>query len=94
MMSLQICHQENLKLKKNKCHFRYMMVPFFGKIMSRCGVQPDHQKLHMLTHMQLPYDKTFQSFVVVMNYLEKFSLSNADVCESLRKVMSGKSECI
>ena len=32
---MQICYQQNLKLNKNKCHFRCMRVPFVGKIISK-----------------------------------------------------------
>ena len=31
----------NLKLNKEKCHFRCMSIPFFGEVVSRDGVQPD-----------------------------------------------------
>ena len=44
---IQICHRENLKLNKNKCHLRYTTIPFFGEVISREGVQPDAKKLHM-----------------------------------------------
>ena len=37
---LQICRQVNLKLNKDKCHFRCTSVPFFGEVISRHGVQP------------------------------------------------------
>ena len=36
---MQICHQEN----KNKCHFKCLKVSFCGKIIPRCGVEPEAQ---------------------------------------------------
>ena len=41
---LQHCEEVNLKLNKEKCHFRCMYIPFFGEVLSRDGVQPDPQK--------------------------------------------------
>ena len=36
---LQICRQVNLKLNKNKCHFRCTSVPFFDEVISRHRMQ-------------------------------------------------------
>ena len=41
---LRQCQEVNLKLNKDKCHFRYMSILFFGEVVSREGVQPDPQK--------------------------------------------------
>ena len=41
---LQQCEEVNLKLNKEKCHFRHTFIPFFGEVISREGVQPDPQK--------------------------------------------------
>ena len=41
----------NLKLNKNKCYFRCTSIPFFGKVVSREGVQPDLQKVRALAKM-------------------------------------------
>ena len=38
---LKTCRQVNLKLNKDKCHFKCTLVPYFGEIMSRHGVKPD-----------------------------------------------------
>ena len=48
---LKTCKQVNLKLGKDKCHFKCTSVPFFGEIMSRHGVKSDLQKLNVLTQM-------------------------------------------
>ena len=40
---LQICRSVNLKLYKDKCHFRCTSVPFFQRAISQLGVQSDHK---------------------------------------------------
>ena len=37
----QRCGQVNVKLNKDKCHFRCTSVPFFGEMISQNGVKPD-----------------------------------------------------
>ena len=34
---LQGCSEVNLKLSKDKCHFRCTSIPFFGEVISRNG---------------------------------------------------------
>ena len=41
---LQQCEEVNLKLNKEKCHFRCTSIPFLGEVISREGFQPDPQK--------------------------------------------------
>ena len=38
---LSWCQDVNLKLNKEKHHFRCTSVPFFGEVVSRDGMQPD-----------------------------------------------------
>ena len=40
---LQICRKENLKLNKDKYHFRCTLVSFFGEIISSQEVTPDQR---------------------------------------------------
>ena len=51
---LQRCKQINLKLNKDKCHFRCTSVPFFREVISRKGVQPDQQKIKALVDIPPP----------------------------------------
>ena len=76
---LQICRGRwTLKLNKDKCHFRFTSVPFFGEVISRQGVKPDQWKLKVLTHMLPPKTKKeLQAFLSIINYLGKFSPSTA-----------------
>ena len=81
----------NLKLNKEKCHFRCTSIPFFGEVILRRTVQPDPQKIKALTDMLVANNKNeFQAFLVIINYLGKFSPHRADVCDPLQKVTSSK----
>ena len=54
---LRQCQDVNLKLNKDKCHFRCTLIPFFGEVVSREGIQPDPQKIRALTEMPVPKTK-------------------------------------
>ena len=85
------CQDVNLKLHKDKCHFRCTSIPFFGKEVSREGIQPDLQKIRALTEMLVPKNKReLQACLGIINYLGKFSPGMAEVCESLQKLTSSK----
>ena len=72
---LRWCQDVNLKLNKDKCHFRCMLIPFFSEVVSREGVQPDLPKIGALTKMLAPKNKKeLQAFLCIINYLSKFSL--------------------
>ena len=90
---MQICHQENLKGHKNKCHFGCTRVPFFGKIVSVCVVQLDPKNCACLPicHPLITRMNSI-SFLGIMNYLGKFSPSITEACEPLRKLTSRKAE--
>ena len=82
---------ENLKLNKEKCHFRCTSIPFFGEVVSRQGIQPDPQKVRALTEMPAPKNKKeLQAFLGIINYLNKFSPGTSEACELLRKLTSSK----
>ena len=78
------CKEVNLKLNKEKCHFRCTSIPFFGEVISRRGVQLEPQKIKALTDMPAPNNKKeLQAFLGIINYLGQFSLCTADVCDPL-----------
>ena len=88
---LRWCQDVNLKLNKDKCHFRCMSIPFFGEIISRDDVQLDLQKISALTEMPAPKNKNkLQAFLGIINYLSKFSTDMSEVCKPLRKLTSSK----
>ena len=81
----------NLRLNKEKCHFRCISVPVFGDVVSRQDIQPDPQKVRALTEMLVPKNKKeLQAFLGIINYLNKFSPSTSEVCNLLRKLTSSK----
>ena len=86
---LQRCKKVNLKLKKEKCHFRCTTIPFFGEVILRKGLQLDPQKIKALTDMTATNNKKeLQAFLGIINYVGKFSPGTADVCNPLHKLMS------
>ena len=88
---LRQCQDVNIKLNKDKCHFRCMSIPFFGEVVSREGIQPDPQKIRALTKMPVPKNKKeLLAFLGIINYLSKFSPDMLEVCEPLRKLTSSK----
>ena len=90
---LQKCRHVNLKLNKDKCCFRCTLGTFYGEVISRHCIQPNSQKLKALMEMSPPKTKReLQAFLRIINYLGKFSPSTADHFESLRKLMSTKTE--
>ena len=85
------CRQVNLKLNKDKCHFRCTLVPFFGEIILWHEVKPYPQKIKALMEIPPPkIKKELQAFLGIINYLGRFSPSTASMCEPLQKLMSSK----
>ena len=88
---LKQCQDVNLKLNKEKCHFRCTSIPFFGEVLTRQGVQPDPKKVRALTEMLVPKNKKeLQAFLGIINYLNKFSPGTSEACKPLRKLMPSK----
>ena len=88
---LRQCQDVNLKLDKDKCHFRCTSILFFGKVVSREGVQPGLQKVR--AHAEMPASKNkreLQAFLGIVNYLGKFSPGTAEACEPLQKLTSSR----
>ena len=68
---LQTCRQVNVKLNKEKCHFRCTLVLFFAEVISRHGVKPDPQKLKALMERPLPKTKKEpQAFLGIINFFK------------------------
>ena len=76
---------------KDECHFRCTPIPFFGKVVSWEVIQPDPQKIKVLTDMLVPNNKReLQAFLGIINYLGKFSPGIAEVCDPLQKLTLSK----
>ena len=68
-----------------------MSIPFFGKGVSRKGIQPDLQKIKILTDMPAPKNKReLQAFLGIISYLGKFSPGTVEVCDPLQKLTLSK----
>ena len=81
---LQRCRQVNLKLNKDKCHFRCKSVLFFRKIISLNGVQPDPQKIKAWWKSHTTKnEKELQAFLGIIDYLGTFSTSTTSICDPL-----------
>ena len=86
----QRCKEVNLKLNKEKCHFRCTSIPFFGEVISRRGVQPDPQNIKAID-MPAPNNKReLPAFLSIINYLGKCSPGTAAVGDLLQKLTSSK----
>ena len=86
---LKCCQDVNLKLNKEKCHFRCTAISFFGEVVSRDGMQPYPRKISALTKMPAPKNKKeLQAFLGIINYLSKFSPDTSEECKLLRKLTS------
>ena len=65
---LQRCSEGNLKLNKDKSHFRWTSVLFFREVILRNGVQPDPQKIKALIDMPPPNNKReLQAFLGIFS---------------------------
>ena len=88
---LQQCEEVNFELNKEKCHFRCTSIPFFGEVISGKGVQPDPQKIKVLTDMPTPKSKKeLQAFLGIISYLKIFSPGSTNLCDPLHKLTSSK----
>ena len=84
---LKICREANLKLNKDKCHFRCTSFPFFRENVSWDSTSPEPRKLKAVMDMTVPRcKKMLQSFLGTINYLSKFSAATAEVYELLGKL--------
>ena len=54
---LQRFRQANLKLNKEKCLFRQIFIPFFGKVISKHWVRPDLEQVKAPTNVLPPKTK-------------------------------------
>ena len=84
---LDICRKNTLTLNPDKMQFRLPQVSFFGHQWSAKGLSPDPKNFAAVKRMDLPEDvKTMQSFLGLVNYLNRFSPRLAELSEPLREV--------
>ena len=84
---MELCRKNNLTLNKDKLQFRQESVSFFGHQWTKNGMQADPKKIKAITSMEFPPDKeTCQSFLGMVNYLNRYSPCLAELTDSLRKM--------
>ena len=74
--------QANLKLKKEKCLFRYTCVSFFREVILRHGVSPDLAKIKTLTDLPPPKQKRTAVIPGYSKLPKQVSPMTAEVCKT------------
>ena len=64
---MQIFHWENVKLNKNKCHFRCTKIQFIREVISREQKKPGQKKVCVLNEIPPNNKKELQSFLHIIN---------------------------
>ena len=86
---LNICRKNTLMLNPDKMQFRLPHVSFFGHQWSPKGLSTGPKKIAAVKRMDLPGDvETMQSFLGLVNYLNRFSPRLAELSEPLREVQT------
>ena len=70
---LDRCRERNLKLDREKCHFRISEVHYVGHVLSADDVKPDPKKVEAIIAMPTSVNREdLQRFLGVVTYLSKF----------------------
>ena len=81
---MEKCVENNLTLNSQKIQFKQTQVSFYGHCWSKHRISPDPKKIQALKHMESPLDKeTMRSFLVVINYLNRYSALSAHLAAPL-----------
>ena len=85
---LDRCRECNLKLNREKCHFRVSEVHYVGHVLSADGVKPDPQKVEAIIAMPTPANREdLQRFLGVVTYLSKFIPNMSQKSAALRQLL-------
>ena len=88
--ALQRVHKYGLRLKKEKCEFSTQEVTFLGDRLTPAGVQPDMNKIKLVTDMPQPTDKkAVQRALGMVNYMGRFV---AEKTVALRQLLQSNTE--
>ena len=78
---LEKCHEVGLTLNLNKLKFKCKTVPFFGNVVTNEGIKPDPSKVQAIKNWPVPTClKELQSFLGVVNFLNKFIPQLSKLC--------------
>ena len=90
---LEVTRKNNLRLNPSKLQFRKKSVNFFGHQWTVAGMKPDPAKVKAITSMEFPEDKeTMQSFLGMVNFLNRFSCRLADLSDPLRSLCKANAD--
>ena len=85
---LERARDNNLRLKKSKCHIQKEEVKFHGHIFTRDSLKPDPEKVRAVVDMPRPTDKAgVQRLLGMVNYVSKFIPNMSDLTSPLRELL-------
>lgn len=85
---LDRCRERNLKLNREKCHFRVSQVHYVGHVLSADGVKPDPKKVEAIFAMPTPANREgLQRFLGVVTHLSKFIPNMSQKSAPLRQLL-------
>ncbi|XP_022783269.1 uncharacterized protein K02A2.6-like [Stylophora pistillata] len=85
---LDRCRERNLKLNREKCHFRVSEVHYVGHVLSADGVKPDPNKVEAIIAMPTPANREdLRRFLGVLTYLSKFIPNMSQKSAPLRQLL-------
>ena len=85
---LDCCRESNLKLNREKCHFRVSEVHYVGHVLSADGIKPDPEKVEAIIAMPIPANREdLQRFLGVVTYLSKFIPNKSQKSAPLRQLL-------
>ena len=83
---LEVCQRNNLTLNPDKMQFRLPRVSFLVHTWSDKGLTADPKKIKAVKKMKIPQDvEMMQSFLGMINYLNRFSPCLAELSDLLDK---------
>ena len=86
--TLDIARENNVKFNPDKFQFKVEETSFFGLTWTSQGLKPDDKKVKCIVDMQPPQNLTeLQSFMGMINYLNRFSPVISQISDSLRQLM-------
>ena len=85
---LERARDNNLRLKKSKCHIEQEEVKFHGHVFTNDGLKTDPEKVRAVVDMPRPNDKAgVQRLLGMVNYVGKFIPNMSDLTSPLRQLL-------
>ena len=90
---LDRCRTSNIKLNKDKLHWKGSEVAYMGHLIADKGLKPDPAKLEAIAQMPQPDDKNaVQRLMGMVNYLQKFARGMSNITQPLRDLTKTDSD--